>query len=112
MTSDPRNSSADENASVAKPNWRSRSGSDSRTDSSSSTTETSAWLTFMSALSLCRVRIAVWIAENGERGIFLDCARFRATARVLQAALGPRRGQGSAMRVGGCDGMHQIAGDA
>jgi hypothetical protein len=39
--SDARNASADENAWAAKPNCRSRSGSDSRTDSSSSTTATS-----------------------------------------------------------------------
>src|SRR5882672_5068907 len=36
-----RNSSADENARTSKPNSRNRSGSDSRTDSSSSTTDTS-----------------------------------------------------------------------
>src|SRR5437773_7046465 len=38
---DARNSSADAKACTAKPNSRSKSGSDSRTDSSSSTTETS-----------------------------------------------------------------------
>ena len=40
-TSDARNASAEENAWAAKPNCRSKSGSDSRTDSSSSTTDTS-----------------------------------------------------------------------
>ena len=40
-TSEARNASADENASAAKPNCRTMSGSDSRTDSSSSTTDTS-----------------------------------------------------------------------
>src|SRR5215470_16649846 len=39
--SDARNASADPNALAAKPNWRSKSGSDSRTDSSSSTIDTS-----------------------------------------------------------------------
>src|SRR5688500_17277105 len=39
--SDERSASADENAWTAKPNCRSKSGSDSRTDSSSSTTDTS-----------------------------------------------------------------------
>ena len=38
---DPRKSSADENASTTKPKCRSKSGSDSRIDSSSSTTDTS-----------------------------------------------------------------------
>src|ERR687892_2769001 len=39
--SDARNASADENAWAANPNCRSKSGNDSRTDSSSSTTDTS-----------------------------------------------------------------------
>src|ERR1700722_9099522 len=39
--SDARNSSGDENARAAKPNSFIKSGSDSRTDSSSSTTDTS-----------------------------------------------------------------------
>ena len=43
--SDARNSSADENARTAKPNSLSKSGSDSRMDSSSSTTVTSERLT-------------------------------------------------------------------
>src|ERR1700730_14983412 len=45
--SDARNSSADENAWAAKPNSLSKSGSDSRTDSSSSTTDTSEYMTIM-----------------------------------------------------------------
>src|SRR5208282_547351 len=45
MQSDARNSSGDENARAAKPNSLSRSGSDSRTDSSSSTTDTSKRVT-------------------------------------------------------------------
>src|SRR5215469_14599545 len=45
--SDRRNSSADEKARAAKPNSLSKSGSDSRTDSSSSTTDSSGhWLAF------------------------------------------------------------------
>src|SRR3984957_14077821 len=39
MELEARNSSADENAWAAKPNSSSRSGNDSRTDSSSSTTD-------------------------------------------------------------------------
>src|SRR5580700_4767779 len=45
--SDARNSCADENTRAAKPNSFSKSGSDSRTDSSSSTTDTSERVTFM-----------------------------------------------------------------
>src|ERR1700723_2156944 len=41
MHSEARNSSADENERAVKPNSLSKSGSDSRTDSSSSTTDTS-----------------------------------------------------------------------
>src|SRR6476619_2381181 len=39
--SEARNASADENARAQKPNCRIKSGNDSRTDSSSSTTDTS-----------------------------------------------------------------------
>ena len=45
MQPDARNSSGDENAREAKPNSFSKSGSDSRTDSSSSTTDTSERVT-------------------------------------------------------------------
>jgi hypothetical protein len=48
--SDARNSCADENARAAKPNSFSKSGSDSRTDSSSSTTDTSERVTFIDFL--------------------------------------------------------------
>src|SRR5216683_8160459 len=48
--SDVRNSCADENARAAKPNSFSKSGSDSRTDSSSSTTDTSERVTFIDFL--------------------------------------------------------------
>jgi hypothetical protein len=51
--SDARNSCADENARAAKPNSFSKSGSDSRTDSSSSTTDTSERVTFIIS---CRTR--------------------------------------------------------
>src|SRR5215475_5504307 len=66
-TSEARNASADENAWAAKPDSRSKSGSDSRTDSSSSTTDTSERLAVMSASSKCRVGNARRIAGNGER---------------------------------------------
>src|SRR5579864_7747855 len=49
--SDARNSCADENARAAKPNSFRKSGSDSRTDSSSSTTDTSEHLTFIDFLT-------------------------------------------------------------
>src|SRR6478672_8982161 len=65
--SDARNASADGNASAAKPNCRNKSGSDSRTDSSSSTTETSERLPVMTASSQCRVWNARRTAGNGER---------------------------------------------
>src|SRR5580765_7288210 len=52
MLSDARNASADENARAQKPNCRIRSGSDSRTDSSSSTTDTSERSDVMTASSL------------------------------------------------------------
>src|SRR5438094_1730704 len=45
--SDARNCSADENARAANPNSLSKSGSDSRTDSSSSTTDTSESVIFI-----------------------------------------------------------------
>src|SRR5258706_108620 len=45
--SDARNSSGDENARAANPNSLSKSGSDSRTDSSSSTTDTSKSVIFI-----------------------------------------------------------------
>src|SRR2546425_6388467 len=45
--SDARNSSGDENARAANPNSLSKSGSDSRTDSSSSTTDTSESVIFI-----------------------------------------------------------------
>src|ERR1700756_191210 len=45
--SEARNSCADEKARAAKPNSFSKSGSDSRTDSSSSTTDTSERVTFI-----------------------------------------------------------------
>src|SRR5439155_5004815 len=61
-TSDARNASADEKAWAAKPNCRSRSGSDSRTDSSSSTIDTSERLSVMSASSRCRVGNDLWTA--------------------------------------------------
>jgi hypothetical protein len=48
-TLEARNASADENALAAKPNCRSKSGSDSRTDSSSSTIDTSERLAIMSS---------------------------------------------------------------
>src|SRR5215469_8833036 len=66
-TSEPRNASADEKAWAAKPDSRSNCGSDSRTDSSSSTTDTSERLSVMGASSRCRVRNARRIAGNGER---------------------------------------------
>src|SRR5512145_3462191 len=50
---DARNASADENAWTAKPNSRSKSGSDSRTDSSSSTTDTSERLPIRDASTRC-----------------------------------------------------------
>src|SRR6266478_111308 len=48
--SDARNSSGDENARAANPNSLSKSGSDSRTDSSSSTTDTSESVIFIDFL--------------------------------------------------------------
>src|SRR5258708_10294523 len=48
--SDARNSSGDENARAQKPNSFSKSGSDSRTDSSSSTTDTSEHVSFIDFL--------------------------------------------------------------
>ena len=57
IQSDVRNFSADENARAAKPSSRSRSGKDSRTDSSSSTTDTSNFSIFTaSSLVLLRYR--------------------------------------------------------
>src|SRR5882762_7889168 len=49
--SDARNSSGDENARAANPNSLSKSGSDSRTDSSSSTTDTSESVIFIDFLA-------------------------------------------------------------
>src|SRR5215204_3105412 len=53
-----RNASADEKVSAAKPNCRSKSGSDSRTDSSSSTTDTSECSPFMWSSYAYRLRHA------------------------------------------------------
>src|SRR5215467_9782071 len=66
-TPDARNASADENASAAKPDSRNKSGSDSRTDSSSSTTDTSERLSVMSASSRRRAWNAFWATGNGKR---------------------------------------------
>src|SRR5215467_4260886 len=66
-TSEARNASADENALVAKPDSRSKSGSDSRTDSSSSTIDTSERLSVMSASWRRRVWNASRNAGNGKR---------------------------------------------
>src|SRR5918994_2659978 len=81
-TSEARNASADENAWAAKPNCRSKSGSDSRTDSSSSTIDTSERLlitqhsmrhsagTVYETLVLVPqygCRVALWTVGNGKR---------------------------------------------
>src|SRR3954469_7075805 len=60
---DARNVSAEENASAAKPNCRSRSGSDSRTDSSSSMTDTNARSSIMNSSS----GLTLGVAWDGER---------------------------------------------
>ena len=65
-TSEARNASADENAWESKPNCRSKSGSDSRTDSSSSTTDTSERLAITSPSSRGPLRHALRSAGNGE----------------------------------------------
>src|SRR5690349_12140314 len=52
--SEARNASADENAWAAKPNSLSKSGNDSRTDSSSSITDTSARLEVTASSATCR----------------------------------------------------------
>src|SRR5882762_3775801 len=64
--SDARNSCADENARAAKPNSFSKSGSDSRTDSSSSTTDTSERVTFIDFLA---ASVAAGVSECR------DCSR-------------------------------------
>src|SRR6266478_2984203 len=76
--SDARNSSGDENARAANPNSLSKSGSDSRTDSSSSTTDTSESVIFIdfhrflaASVAACRdfvlgARQTPGSARNGE----------------------------------------------
>src|SRR5580658_9934299 len=63
--SEARNSSADENERALKPNSLSKSGSDSRTDSSSSTTDTSE-LGIIPGF-LCRIRCTSMPRRNGKR---------------------------------------------
>src|ERR1700680_2526356 len=58
--SDARNSSGDENARAANPNSLSKSGSDSRTDSSAPTTDTSKRVTFIEFLAAA---IAAGVSE-------------------------------------------------
>src|SRR5579864_7477760 len=62
--SDARNSSADENERAVKPNSLSKSGSDSRTDSSSSTTDTSDLGIILGSSS--RIRCTS-LTRNGKR---------------------------------------------
>src|SRR5579864_5605061 len=62
--SDARNSCADENARAVKPNSLSKSGSDSRTDSSSSTTDTSDLGIILGSSS--RIRCTS-LTRNGKR---------------------------------------------
>src|SRR5271157_2746221 len=66
MQSDARNSSGDENARTAKPNSFNKSGSDSRTDSSSSTTDTSERVTVIDFS--CRPTVAGF--GNATPGVF------------------------------------------
>src|SRR5580704_13542131 len=63
--SEARNSSADENERALKPNSLSKSGSDSRTDSSSSTTETSEHGITPGCSS--RIRCTSFSRRNGKR---------------------------------------------
>src|SRR6267154_1876274 len=65
MYSEARNSSADENESAVKPNSFSKSGNDSRTDSSSSTTDTNEFEIIMGSSS--RIRCGSMPQRNGER---------------------------------------------
>src|SRR5713101_6814480 len=63
--SEARNSSADENERAVKPNSLSKSGSDSRTDSSSSTTDTSELGIILGSSS--RIRCTSIPRRNGKR---------------------------------------------
>src|SRR5580658_8951137 len=63
--SEARNASADENEHAVKPNSLSKSGSDSRTDSSSSTTDTSELGVIPRSLS--RIRSTSIPRRNGKR---------------------------------------------
>src|SRR6202166_3089243 len=63
--SEARNSSADENERAVKPNSLSRSGSDSRTDSSSSTTDTNELGIILGSSSL--IRCTSLPRRNGKR---------------------------------------------
>src|SRR5450432_518381 len=63
--SEARNSSAEENERAVKPNSLSKSGSDSRTDSSSSTTDTNGHGVILGSLS--RIRCTSLPRRNGER---------------------------------------------
>src|SRR5713226_7337127 len=63
--SEARNSSADENERAVKPNSLSKSGSDSRTDSSSSTTDTNELGIILGSSS--RIRCTSLPRRNGKR---------------------------------------------
>src|SRR6185369_7567025 len=76
--SDARNASADANVSAAKPNCRNKSGSASRMDSSSSTTDTNDGLGIMNASSWCPSRfLAHWNRKqkSGPRTVIRLCPK-------------------------------------
>src|SRR5437879_4987600 len=63
IASEERNSSADENAWTANPNSLSKSGSDSRTDSSSSTTDTSEGESIMT-VRRTELKTKTWLLDQ------------------------------------------------
>src|SRR5882762_1912917 len=108
--SEARNSSGDENARAANPNSFSKSGSDSRTDSSSSTTDTSERVPFIdflpyasrlaspNAATVLGARQTLGSVRNGEKkrdlaAVHVPRMRHSSGERYCALVLLPRRYQ-------------------
>src|SRR5580692_10591287 len=104
--SEARNSSADENARAVKPNSLSKSGSDSRTDSSSSTTDTNELGIILGSSS--RIRCTSLLRRNGKRKSGArTVVRFRPKTAMMALDYGTTDGKSDshAVVLGGIKGL-------
>src|SRR5580693_23552 len=104
--SEARNSSADENERAVKPNSLSKSGSDSRTDSSSSTTDTNEFGIILGSSFRIRCTSPPW--RNGKRKSGArTVVRFRPKTAMMALDYGTADGKSNshAVVLGGIESL-------